>query len=631
MNQKVLLWVILSFACLGNVLSVSSQQIKEDNVKADQIVNFPDGNLEKAIRDAIGKQSGDIYESDLKGLTSLDASCMSIKDLGGLEYCTNLAVLDLSVNQITDITPLANLTQLKELYLEWNNINDISPLANLTQLTLLIVADNKITDIKPINNMTNLTFLNLRINWIMDITPLSNLTQLTDLDLGCNQIMDITPIANLTKVSDLDLELNQITDITPIANFTLLTYLALNGNQITDITPLANFTLLRTIYLGGNQILDIEPLVKNNGIKSGDYLDISTNPLNYISINQYIPILENRGVDVYHMSYTPELYLSLLTQYGDVWAAKTKGFPPCWSPARWGWLGFKYDPAGDYNPWPGTFYPIHGDLDGNGIQDLVQFTPYSDVWVALNTGQKFMPPSRWGWPGFYYRELNGNGYFTGCGDFNGDGLDDLVQITEHGEAWVAVSSGLSLENPTNWGALGFYYNRDTGKLPIIADFNGDSKDDIAQVTGFGDVWVSLSEGGFFGLPQRWGWLGFQYSPQQGYIPLSGDVNSDGKADLIQITPYSDVWVSLSSGNTFGNPKNWGTICFYYNELNGWYPLTGDLNADGKTDLIQITPTGDPWMSLSNGSTFDPPERLCWIGFTWSRQKGSLPFFLGYEP
>ena len=43
----------------------------------DGVVDFPDPNLEQAIRDAIGKPTGDIYGDDLLGLTSL------VSPLGG--------------------------------------------------------------------------------------------------------------------------------------------------------------------------------------------------------------------------------------------------------------------------------------------------------------------------------------------------------------------------------------------------------------------------------------------------------------------------------------------------------------------------------------------------------------------
>jgi len=53
-------------------------------------VYFADPNLEAAMREGIGKPTGDMYPSDLKGLTTLYGWEKSIANLSGLQYCTNL-------------------------------------------------------------------------------------------------------------------------------------------------------------------------------------------------------------------------------------------------------------------------------------------------------------------------------------------------------------------------------------------------------------------------------------------------------------------------------------------------------------------------------------------------------------
>ena len=101
----------------------------------DPVITFPDPNLEAAIRDAIEKPTGDIYQSDLLSMTVLDVYNRSIIDLTGLEYCVNLGDLNLYNNQISDISPLSTLTNLTVLDLSYNQINDISSLSGLTRLT----------------------------------------------------------------------------------------------------------------------------------------------------------------------------------------------------------------------------------------------------------------------------------------------------------------------------------------------------------------------------------------------------------------------------------------------------------------------------------------------------------------
>jgi len=114
---------------------------------ADELI--PDANLEAVVREAIGKPMGDIYPSDLAGLTYLYASSRDISDVTGLEHCTSLEFLHLDDNQINDISPLANLTSLTELDLDGNQISDIAPLVENEGLTVgdeVYLADNPLSD-----------------------------------------------------------------------------------------------------------------------------------------------------------------------------------------------------------------------------------------------------------------------------------------------------------------------------------------------------------------------------------------------------------------------------------------------------------------------------------------------------
>jgi len=289
-------------------------------VQADSVVAIPDPNLEVAIREAIDRPSGYIYQSDLSGstFTTLHADGSGIQYLTGLQYCTSLRYLYLDTNQISNISALAGLTSLKVLHLQANRVSDIHPLSGLTNLTDLRLYENQISDISPLADLTSLTVLYLSSNQISDISPLADLTSLTDLYLYWNQISDISPLAGLTNLTDLRLPGNQIGDISPLAGLTNLTDLRLYQNQISDISPLSGLTSLRVLYLGlnqisdisplsgltsltelrlyENQISDIQPLVDNPGIASGDVLHLITNPLSCESQHQYVPLLLARGV-----------------------------------------------------------------------------------------------------------------------------------------------------------------------------------------------------------------------------------------------------------------------------------------------------------------------------------------------
>jgi len=103
---------------------------------ADTVVVFPDAALEREIRNTIHKPTGDIFDTDLLGVTYLGKT-YGIENLTGLEYCINLKILGLDLNEISDLSALAGLTNLNWLLLSGNQISDLSALAGLTNLTQL--------------------------------------------------------------------------------------------------------------------------------------------------------------------------------------------------------------------------------------------------------------------------------------------------------------------------------------------------------------------------------------------------------------------------------------------------------------------------------------------------------------
>ena len=223
-------------------------------IPAQATVNFPDAGLDAAIRQALGKRTGQqIAVEDLADLTSLSANDKGISDLSGIELCSNLAFLSLSINQISDITPLTSLTNLTELDLQINRIGDISPLKSITNLTTLYLNDNRISDVNPLTSLTNLAYLYLKDNQISNITSLASLTNLSQLDLGSNEISDVSPLASLTNLTSLSVG-NRISDVSPLASLTNLTSLNLENNQFSDISPLTSLPNLTHVYLGGNKL-----------------------------------------------------------------------------------------------------------------------------------------------------------------------------------------------------------------------------------------------------------------------------------------------------------------------------------------------------------------------------------------
>lgn len=319
--------------------------------------------------------------------------------------------------------------------------------------------------------------------------------------------------------------------------------------------------------------------------------------------------------------------LGNITEYGDVWGATNAGAPPFEDPYRRGWLGYLYDPAGHW-----TIYD--GEVNGMGGDDIVQITEYGDAWVSVRNETLYETPTRWGWLGFRYEESETQyGHYPLIGDVDGDGDDDLIQVTEYTDAWTALANETMYDNPTRWGWIGFRFQRpmagENGEIPLACDVNGDGLTDLVQITRYTDAWVALSNGSGYDDPTRWGWLGFSYDPQGGYLPMCGDVTGDGKDDLLQVTPYGDLWVAPADDMFFGSVTQWTVGRIYYHEAYGLYPIVADVNSDGIDDVIQITIDGDPIVNFSNGSGFEPPESWGRMSFFFDRFEGYLPLYLDY--
>jgi hypothetical protein len=256
-------------------------------------------------------------------------------------------------------------------------------------------------------------------------------------------------------------------------------------------------------------------------------------------------------------------------------------------------------------------------------EDILEMTPYGHVWVALSNGTQFGNAQRWvSDSGFIYDGLHG--WVPLLGDINGDGLKDLIEITPYGHIWVMLSTGASFSAPARWSTNGFIFDAGGGWIPTIGDVNGDGMDDLIETTPYGHIWVMLSTGSGFGTQTRWAVNGFINDAVNGWIIILGDFNGDHRCDLLQVTPYGHCWVSLSTGSSFGAPTRWAANGFIFDSVARWIPSVGDLNGDGRDDMFEYTPYGHIWVSLSTGSTFATPTRWATNGFIFDAANGWLP-------
>jgi V8-like Glu-specific endopeptidase len=257
---------------------------------------------------------------------------------------------------------------------------------------------------------------------------------------------------------------------------------------------------------------------------------------------------------------------------------------------------------------------LQSDFNGDRKEDIATFvqgssSPY--VYVSRSTGQNFMQDNQ-----VWHDSFAPQGQLPLSGDFNGDGRADTVAFTRGntGDVWVSLSTGTGFGPATQWhGDFGFL-----SELPAVGDVNGDGKDDIVVFTrgSSGFVYVALSTGSTFKASEKW--HGF-FAPNA-ELPAVGDVNGDGKDDIITFHrgpagdgQRGDVYVALSTGVKFGDTPFaplWHDFFAVDNEIPG----VGDFDGDGMDDIVVFArgTGGDVYVALSKGAKFgDGPFAPLW--------------------
>ncbi|MDX8048584.1 FG-GAP-like repeat-containing protein [Lentzea sp. BCCO 10_0798] len=187
-------------------------------------------------------------------------------------------------------------------------------------------------------------------------------------------------------------------------------------------------------------------------------------------------------------------------------------------------------------------------------------------------------------------------------DFTGDGRADIATFTRGAAAdvFVASSTGTGFSGTAaKWHNDFAFHN----EIPLTGDFDGDGKADIATFTrgSAADVFVALSTGsGFTGTSVKWH-DSFAYNDE---VPAVGDFNGDGKDDIATFTrgAAADVFVALSTGSGFsGTTVKWHDWFAAHSEV----PAVGDFNGDGKDDIATFTrgSAGDVFVATSTGTGF----------------------------
>jgi hypothetical protein len=231
---------------------------------------------------------------------------------------------------------------------------------------------------------------------------------------------------------------------------------------------------------------------------------------------------------------------------------------------------------------------VIGDYDGDGKDDIATWLgkTYRQVYVARSQGTSMETAKLW---------LSSLGFDPTdvilSGDVNGDHKQDLVCFARtRGKVYVALSTGTSFQAPQEWHG---FFAVSTYERPRVADVNGDGKADIVTFatdspTAYGDVYVALSNGTRFvdqngNANSSTKWHDFFAIRQTEQVRI-GDVTGDGKEDFFTFLPppFAQCYTSQSSGTSMGANVLWPEAVA---PVSTDIPFLGDVNGDGKSDIV----------------------------------------------
>ncbi|WP_439678146.1 FG-GAP-like repeat-containing protein [Embleya sp. MST-111070] len=284
-----------------------------------------------------------------------------------------------------------------------------------------------------------------------------------------------------------------------------------------------------------------------------------------------------------------------------------------------------------------------GDFDGDGRTDIAALHVWNDGSTSLfkfisHPGGIFSDPT----PGYVTPagQWDWNRAMVMAGDYNGDGKDDVAMVyaqvadpangTTTVHTWVVRSDGAFGTPLPGWQSAPGAWNANSAKY-AVGDYNGDGRTDIAALYGWSDGSVTLhtllaqTDGtlaapvqSWRAAPGTWDWNKTQLTT--GDFDGNHRVEIGAMYDLGAGTAEFRVFPT-TTGGLFTDPAvAWHSAPGTWDTASA-YPVTGDVNGDGRTDVAAMYEWNDGSTTLNTLSakadgTLNPPTQ------TWRAAPGT---------
>jgi len=237
-----------------------------------------------------------------------------------------------------------------------------------------------------------------------------------------------------------------------------------------------------------------------------------------------------------------------------------------------------------------------GDITGDGTPEtLVTLGPGGGPQLRVFDGETgLLIRDFWA-----FDSWSGGGAFVATGDVNKDGVSDIVVSQGWGTPQIRVFSGADMTLMYDFSAGSSFGG--SGARVAAGDVDGDGYADIFAASGQEVAPVIRVFSGATGAMVRQV-TGFDANLPGGLFVAAGDVNGDGKADIIAgadegTGPRIRVFdgVTLTQLRLFDAFEPW--------RLTGVRVASRDLNGDGKAEIITAPgPGGSPEVRIFDGNT-----------------------------